>query len=275
MSARQDTQSQRDVLAALVRAGALVLLLAASAARAQVAQTPAAQPAPSAATTTANGAAGKQARAFALFGEALTHSDQTRWVEAKAKLEEAFALAPFPNIAFELARVHLALSDHAQARLQLDRFEQLADPYNPNHAEARLMRATLPAAPELKPEAAAPVPAPVPARVMDYRASRPLPLGPILTIAGGGAALVAALMTALLSSAADGELARNCAQNSCPPRLDSVRDRGQTFQVSTNILLAVGAAAAAGGVAWWMLPSAAEGCGSGEGRCDRALASAF
>jgi hypothetical protein len=181
------------------------------------------------------------ARAFALLDEALSLVDQARWREAKGKLEEARAAAELPNIVFHLARTHLRLSEPSQARVALSRFNTLASAHNPNRSlaarlELAFARPGLTASPDSSPPA------------------RRRPLGPILTLAGGGAALIASLTTGLLASAAEGELERNCAENGvCPDPLASVQTRGERLKLSTNLLLGVGGAAVVAGASWWLL----------------------
>ena len=70
-------------------------------------------------------------------------------------------------------------------------------------------------------------------------------------VGGAGAALLvtSAITGALTSSAEDG-LRSSCRKGVCD---EDARDRGKSLQVTTNVLLPIGAALLIGGAAWWFL----------------------
>lgn len=179
-----------------------------------------------------------QKQALVLLDQALTQAERAEWREAASTLEQARKLAEFPNIVFHLARAHLRLHDTRRGLAELARFEELAEPFNPNRAEAERLRSAHA----------------MPSRFGGGAERRKLPLGPLLTVSGGGAALLSALITGLLADAAEDELKRNCGGDDvCPSYLEAVRDHGQRLKLATNVLLGVGAAAVAVGTGWWLL----------------------
>jgi hypothetical protein len=200
----------------------------------------------------------KSARAFALLDKALGLIEQKQWTDAKAALEQARGLSEFPNIVFHLARTSYLLQEYPQAARDLDRFDVLAGPNNPNVADARLLREQL-----LR--AGTPLPAHPTATTIDDESPSGVPIGPVLTVAVGGAALIAAVTTGALANAAEGELMRNCDGHRCREELRDVRDNGHLYQIATNVLLSVGAAAVAAGGVWWWLSHSSVSCGPGGG----------
>lgn len=80
-------------------------------------------------------------------------------------------------------------------------------------------------------------------------------LGPYLVLGTGGALLVSAAVTGLLAQSAADDLEDGCVQNVCDPKLESAKERGETLQVATNVLLGVGAATVAAGGVYWLLQS--------------------
>jgi hypothetical protein len=179
-----------------------------------------------------------QKQALVLLDQALAQAERAAWREAAHTLEQARKLAEFPNIVFHLARAYLRLHDTRRGLTELARFEELAGPFNPNRAEAERLRSAYGA----------------PSRSASGPERRKLPLGPLLIVSGGGAALMTALITGLLADAYADELKRNCGgDNVCPSYLEAVRDHGQRLKLATNVLLGVGAAAVAVGTGWWLL----------------------
>jgi hypothetical protein len=189
-----------------------------------------------------------------LLDQALTLIEQERWNDAKALLEQASKLAPFPNILFHLARVHYRLGERDQARVRLSDFEKLAGPTNPNYGDAQRLHVLLT---QQSVASAPPTDAPLVTDTQSPRvqpAQRQFPLGPVVTAASGAALLVAAITTGLLSNAAKGELDRHCrTDGSCDSSLAMIKDRGQRFQLATNLLLGAGVAAIGAGTLWWFL----------------------
>jgi hypothetical protein len=214
-----------------------VLLSCTFGARAQDAQAPeteATAPAPAEEAPPSDA----QTQALALLDQALAQIEQAEWLEAARTLEHAKKLAEFPNIVYHLARAHFRLGRTRQGLKELARFEELAGPFNPNRAEAERLRT----------EHATPT------SFASEPSRRRLPLGPLITISGGGAALISALVTGLLANAAADELKRNCGGDSvCPDYLEDVRDRGDRLKLATNVLLGVGGAAVVAGTGWWLL----------------------
>jgi hypothetical protein len=189
--------------------------------------------------------------AFALLDEALTSADQADWRDAQDKLEAARKGAEYPNVLFHLAEAYAHLTEWPEAQKALARFEQIADPHNPHLPELANLRKWVSV--ERKAVVAT-------HREQGQRQVPPrsrVPLGPLLTVAGGGAVLFSALVTGLLASAKQDELDRHCDTNNvCPddPKSDlrTVKEQGQHLQLATRILAGVGAAAILGGAAWWL-----------------------
>lgn len=233
----------------------LVALMCVFQARAQAQATAAAPSAPTSVAVPADAgaptpakpeappASAAQKQALVLLDQALTQAERAEWHDAVRTLEQARALAEFPNIVFHLARARFRLHDTERGLQELARFEALAGAHNPNRAEAERLR--------VEHNAPAPVAASAPAYPPERRPS--VPLGPVLTISGGGVALLTGLITGLLANAAHDELERNCDGTMCPSYLESVRDRGDRLKLATNVLLAVGGAAVVVGTSWWLL----------------------
>ena len=80
------------------------------------------------------------------------------------------------------------------------------------------------------------------------------PIGPVVTMSAGGAVLIAALTTGLLTNAREDELVRNCnSEQVCESKLAEVKDGGKDLKLVTNVLLATGGAAITAGIVWWLL----------------------
>jgi hypothetical protein len=224
--------------------GALLSCVVAAGARAQEAQTAEVQATPSQVDAETTPAAAEpapsdaQRQALELLDQALAQIERAEWREAERTLERAKQLAEFPNLVFHLARAHFRLGKTRQGLKELARFEELAGPFNPNRAEAERLRSEHTTHTSFASESA----------------RRTLPLGPLLTVSGGGAVLISALVTGLLADAAADELKRNCGgDNVCPDYLEDVRERGDRLKLATNVLLGVGGAAVAVGTGWWLL----------------------
>lgn len=195
--------------------------------------------------------------ALALLDAALSQIGERTWLRPDEwaavidQLERAKRLAPLPNISFQLGSALYHAQQPERAREELERFLSIAGPNNENRQTAEVYLDELAASDAT----AAATSAPVPVAASTGR----LPVGPIVVLGIGGAALIASAMTGLLVGASDGELSRNCdPDGACPDYLATVRDRGETLQLATNVLLITGAAAAAGGVLWWALSGSGE-----------------
>lgn len=101
-----------------------------------------------------------------------------------------------------------------------------------------------------------------------------IPLGPIATMGGGGTLLLGALVTGILAKKAESDLDAACpGRVGCDPADESIRDRMKRLGVATDVLWITGAAAAAGGLVWFLLardgsevpeePALSFGCGPG------------
>jgi hypothetical protein len=80
-----------------------------------------------------------------------------------------------------------------------------------------------------------------------------LPLGPIVLLGAGGAALSAALVTGLLEKSKEDELVEAGCETGCDVGYESTRDQARTLQVATNVLLVTGLTAVAASALWLWL----------------------
>lgn len=234
--------TRRSIAGAVLACALAVSLLSPPRAEAQ------AVAAKSASTAEASGPEAEQV--FALLEQGMQHADAGRWPEALAAFEQARAIAPYPNVLFQLARAQHALGHPAQAQAALDEYEQSAGPHNPNQGEAERLKAQLsePPPPTLASEAPAYAPS-------DQEPAAPrFPIGPVVTMSAGGAVLIAALTTGLLTNAREDELVRNCdSELICDSKLAEVKDGGKDLKLVTNVLLVTGGAAITAGLLWLLL----------------------
>ncbi|MDD9941928.1 MAG: hypothetical protein OXU20_12860 [Myxococcales bacterium] len=89
----------------------------------------------------------------------------------------------------------------------------------------------------------------------DSPPDEPFPLGPAILAGGGGTLLLTALVAGAVTNNKEGELEDQCVELQCDPELRPTKSSGKGWQVATNVLLALGSAAAIGGGIWWWLAS--------------------
>ncbi|RLB52574.1 MAG: hypothetical protein DRJ42_14450 [Deltaproteobacteria bacterium] len=94
------------------------------------------------------------------------------------------------------------------------------------------------------------------------------PIGPIVLFSVAGASLIGAVTTALLANAKYGDLEASCPGGICDETARSDYDTLGTLTLTADVLFAVSAASAIGGLLWWLLtgddeaPPATAGCGA-------------
>ena len=192
--------------------------------------------------------------ALRLLDEGLALAYEEDWRGARAKFQQAKQLAPFPNIVYHLAQAHYQLEDWDLALQELAQFKKLAGHHNPHEKSARTLHQRVDTRLRAKQESPDEPGLPEPVRP----APLDVPLGPVVTLAAGGAALIAGTMTGLLTNAAGGELERNCPERVCNVELEVGKDRGETMMLASNVLLVAGAVAVGAGATWWLLSGSAE-----------------
>lgn len=103
--------------------------------------------------------------------------------------------------------------------------------------------------------------APVAAEASESGASSSFPIGPVVTMAGGGIAAIvgAILMVGAKGTASDIENVEPGAQTAT--QLESSRSSAESQWIIGQVVLGVGAAAAVGGLAWLLLDSGEENSG--------------
>lgn len=181
-----------------------------------------------------------------------------RFVEAAHEFEAAYALSQQAELLFNLGR---AWEDAGELERALDafvRFEAAGAPrYDLAQLRARIarLRGQLAAARPIP--AAPPSPAArvvVPPSPPPSPAPRPgAPVGPIVLMSVGGAALLATIPLWASARSTYDDLVVVCPMGSCPTVFEGDARRAARFAVAGDVLLGVGAASLAAGVTWLLL----------------------
>jgi tetratricopeptide (TPR) repeat protein len=209
----------------------------------------------------------EEAQARIHFEAGRLHYDHGRFDEAGREFAQAYEMTGNPALLYNLYLVHRDAGRVEAAAEALEGYlERVPDPPRRAGLEARLrsLKAQLAARGDGgEPQAAEPaLPAPEPAlddaRVevgTDDRsgATRP-PLGAIVAMGTGGALLVGAVVTGVMTKSAESTLRDGCPERvGCDPELESTRDRARRLAIVTDVLWITGAAAAVGGLLWLLL----------------------
>jgi tetratricopeptide (TPR) repeat protein len=194
------------------------------------------------------------AEASRLFREAMAHYDLGNYDRAIASFKSAYQLTSAPELLFNIAQAYRRKGP-AGCKDALEYFETYERTredksrgvdVQPMIAEMQRCARQEEARPPPLPTPAPPPPAETqkPAPPVESAPSRRSPLGPILTVAGGGA-LVAAGAIALWSISWEDD---------CQPRCSfELRDRLRTRGYVGYALVGTGAAGVLGGALWWFL----------------------
>jgi len=175
-----------------------------------------------------------------------------RFVEAAHEFEAAYALSQQAELLFNLGRAWEDAGETARALDAFVRFEAAGAPrYDLAQLRARIarLRGQLEAA---RPTPAAPSTA---ARVVvppsPSASPRPgTPVGPIVLMSVGGAALLAAIPLWASARSTYDDLVAVCPMGSCPTVFEGDARRAARFAVAGDVLVGVGAASLAAGVTW-------------------------
>lgn len=174
-----------------------------------------------------------------------------RFVEAAHEFEAAYALSQQAELLFNLGRAWEDAGEAARALDAFARFEAAGAPgYDLAQLRARIgrLRAGLAAS---RSTPARPSPG---SRVVSAPAARPgAPVGPIVLMSVGGAALLAAIPLWTSARSTYDDLVAVCPMGSCPPVFERDARRAARFAVAGDVLLGAGAASLAAGATWLLL----------------------
>ncbi len=178
-----------------------------------------------------------------------------RYVEAAHEFEAAYSLSRRVELLFNLGRAWEDAGDVARAVDAYSRFEAAGAPgYDLASLQAALqrLRARLPVerpAPPVVVRAAPVVVAPTPPRAP----ARGAPVGPIVLMSIGGAALVGAIPLWVSARSTYDDLVAVCPTRTCPVEFEGDARRAERFAVAGDVLVGVGAASLAAGLTWLLL----------------------
>ncbi|MBW2456034.1 MAG: hypothetical protein JRI68_16065 [Deltaproteobacteria bacterium] len=96
---------------------------------------------------------------------------------------------------------------------------------------------------------------PSPTGDADHPLGESLPVGPIVLLGFGGAALIVGGVTGALALDREEELHDRCPTNPCPPENEALEDDATVFATVSTVGFVVGGAAVAGGLAWLLFGS--------------------
>ena len=198
-----------------------------------------------------------------------------RYVEAAHEFEAAYALSRQAALLFNLGRAWEDAGETSQALDAYARFEAAGAPgYDLAQLRERIARlrgqlsATRTLPPPVAPRAARV--APPPPRTPPPSGA---PVGPIVLLSIGGAALVAAVPLWFSARSTYDDLRAICSSGSCPSVFEGDARRGERFALAGDVLLGVGAASLVAGVTWLLIdrhptaraeaPRVTFGCGPG------------
>lgn len=194
-----------------------------------------------------------------------------RFDAALSRFQESYALSNRPTLLYNIATAHDRLNQYQEA---IDQYEAylvaMPDAGNANYTRSRiaLLRSQLPDAPppEDEPDEASTEPetdGATPDESVEEPEQGPPDLavdannaprsnaGPIAFVAGGGAVLIAGVALALAANAQYSDLEDTCMEGACAPGTQGDIDRLRRLGVSADVLMALGGAAAVGGLVWY------------------------
>lgn len=194
---------------------------------------------------------------------------QGRYEDARRYFARAYELSKRPQLHYNIAQAHDRLRQDEQALAAYQAFLRESGP-SPHRqgVKARVAilekvireKRRLSAAGSSVPESGAKTTSTKtgPAVAVDAppeESSRGSRLGPYLLAGAGGALLAGGLVTGLLTNTAERELEDNCPDDDCSgfSGYQSTVQRGRNMKLTTNVLLATGAATVGAGVVWWLL----------------------
>lgn len=167
------------------------------------------------------------------------------WLASMREFNEAYRLSHRGALLFNIAQCEEKLDMFADAIASLRAYLMVPE----SEKDRPLVREKLKAL-EGRVGTEAPAPEPAPAPVTPAPATGKLPALPLVVIGGGAVLLVASLVTGIVAHLSYSDLSSKCGPsgNLCPPDFTSQRDLGQAMALTSDVLLAVGAVAAAVGV---------------------------
>ncbi|MEM9860545.1 MAG: hypothetical protein AAF938_02915 [Myxococcota bacterium] len=230
----------------------------------------------------------RTSEARALYDAGAVAFSDGRFEAALSRFQESYALSELPALLYNIATAHDRLNQYEEAIEQYEAYlEAIPNAQNANYTRRRiaLLRSQLaPSAengePEETREADEPDEADTTDEVQDPSESAEagdvsdaegsesdLPadstvseegpresgsnVGPIALMAGGGAVLVTGVALALAANGQYSDLEETCIDGACPSGTQGDIDRLRRLGVGADVLMAVGGAAALGGLVWY------------------------
>lgn len=202
--------------------------------------------------------------ARALYEAGVAAFEDGRYQDALERWESAYSRDPRPQLLFNLgtAAERLARFEDARAYYRLY-LEQAPDAPNITEVRSRLARLDAQIAsterrntPEIadEPVRALPVAEETPAEVdASTESSAASPVGPVVTMSLGGGLLIAGAVMAAVAQSRHSFLTEQCPMGRCPPELRDDADELDRAALAADVLVMSGAAAALGGVLWFLL----------------------
>lgn len=193
-----------------------------------------------------------------LFEGARIHYDRGEFEEAAESFTSAFDISGRTQLLYNIYLAHRDAGNPGEAAVALRRYleempaEELAD--QRELLEGRLESLESQAAAQTN-ESESPVVIEDPddAQRSPAQPETSGPIGGVVLLAVGGAAVVAGVVTAIVTSGIEGDLEEACTNMICGPDQQENIDRGKTMALLTDILLIGGATLAVGGALWWIL----------------------
>lgn len=196
-----------------------------------------------------------------LFEGARIHYDRGEFEEAAESFSSAFEISGRTRLLYNIYLAHRDAGHPAEAATALRRYleempeDEIAD--DRELLQSRLASLEAQAQAQADAQSAADSQATSDAqattRAETQEETSSIPIGGVALVAVGGAAVVAGVVTAIITSGIEGDLEEACTGTVCGPEQQSDIDRGKTMALLTDIFLIGGAALAIGGALWWIL----------------------
>lgn len=198
-----------------------------------------------------------RARARAEYDAGAAHFDAGDYEPALERFRAAYEIERLPELIFNIAS---CLDRLERRREAVDHYEAYLEAGAANatyvRSRLRLLQAELARTEDdgTTPEPTAEVQDP---EVIDE--GRGVPLGGVVTLALGGAALATGGVLGMVASSRRSDLDERCVDSRCPPDAQADADGVRRMALSTDVVLAVGGAAALGGLLWVLLGRGSRG----------------